>query len=162
MNTKKLVNAALCVLVCEFVGAAGSVFAFPAISGWYQILQKPAFTPPSWAFGPIWLVMYALMGIALSLVWETHTKTKQMGKQTALFTLQLVLNFLWSFLFFGLRSIALGLIEIVALWIAVLATTIEFYKVSKKAAALMMPYLAWVTVAMLLNLYVLKLNPSPL
>jgi tryptophan-rich sensory protein len=160
MDTKKLVKAASFILICELAGAVGSIFALPAITSWYQTLQKPAFTPPSWAFGPIWIILYALMGISFYFVWEARSAGKNIRRPTMFFSLQLILNILWSVLFFGFRSIIYGLLEVVALWIMVIITTVEFYKVSKRAAILFLPYVLWTTIAMLLNLYILKLNPG--
>ena len=145
------------ILLCEAVGIVSSVFTFSSIPGWYAYLAKPSFTPPSWVFGPAWTLLYALMGLSLYflLVDRRKDSIKMPG---ALFGIQLALNFLWTAIFFGAKSISYGLLEIAVLWVGIFATMISFYKVSRRAALMLLPYLAWVTFAMLLNLYVWKLN----
>jgi len=147
---------AISMVICLLAGAIGSIFTMPAIAGWYSTLSKPAWTPPNWAFGPVWTTLYILMGISLYLIWNTRVR----GVKTAMgiFAAQLVLNVLWSFLFFGLQSPLLGMIGIVALWIAILATIIVFYRISRPAAYLLLPYIVWVTIASALNYSVLVLN----
>ncbi len=161
MKCKNLCFAAIFVIVCEAVGVLGSVVTVGSITKWYNLLNKPSFAPPNWVFAPAWLILYALMGVAAYFVWEERKKkmsAKYVKQSLNLFSLQLALNFLWSFLFFGMRSARYGLIEIFAMWLVIIATTIEFYKVSKRAAALMVPYIIWVTFAMMLNLFVWILN----
>jgi len=153
INITKFVSS---IVVCLLAGAIGSIFTMPAIAGWYSTLNKPAWTPPNWAFGPVWTTLYILMGISLYLIWNTRVR----GVKTAMgiFAAQLVLNVLWSFLFFGLQSPLLGMIGIVALWIAILATIIVFYRINRPAAYLLLPYIIWVTIASALNYSVLILN----
>ena len=145
------------ILICQGAGLAGSLFTMPAISsGWYAGLIKPRFTPPSWVFAPAWTTLFLLMGIALYLVWIKEGEKKK--KALIIFAVQLVLNALWSILFFGLKSPLLGMIDIIFLWAAILGTIIAFGKISKKAGWLLAPYLGWVSFASLLNFYILKLN----
>lgn len=131
---------------------------YPAITSWYASLDKPAFTPPNGLFGPVWTVLYALMGVALYLVW-TSTR-RQDAKHTAFvaFGVQLVLNVLWSVVFFGLQRPDMALMIIVALWAAIAITIYFMLPVSRKAAYLMAPYLAWVTFAAALNIGIVSLN----
>jgi benzodiazapine receptor len=144
------------VLLCLSVGFAGSFFTRPAIPGWYASLNKPAFTPPGWLFGPVWTLLYVMMGVSLALVWDGRTEKK--GPPLALFLLQLGANLLWSVLFFGLRSPLAAFVAIVVLWVLITATAASFWKRSRAASLLFVPYLAWVTFAAALNLGVVVLN----
>lgn len=155
-NLWKLVVA---VAVVELIGNLGAIFTLPAISTWYASLAKPSFTPPSWLFGPAWIVLYALIGIALYLVWERGAGKPKFRNAMLAFGAQLVLNVMWSFAFFGLHSPAYGVIVIVALWIAILAAVITFYRISRAAAYALVPYLIWVTFAAILNMFVFLMNP---
>lgn len=147
----------LSILGCEVAGAIGSIFTLPAIAVWYPLLQKPWFNPPAFVFAPVWVILYALMGIAVYIVWSKGRKSKN-RLALMVFGVQLTLNVLWAILFFGLQSPLYGFICIIALWIAVLATTIAFYDKSRKAAYILAPYLIWVTFALALNLAILLLN----
>ncbi|MCX6695291.1 MAG: tryptophan-rich sensory protein [Candidatus Altiarchaeota archaeon] len=151
-----IVKLIACVLVCELAGVVGSIFAISAIPTWYAGLNKPFFTPPNWVFAPVWTALYLLMGVSLYIVWKRGFS----GNIARLaFAIQLVLNTLWSVVFFGLKSPPAGVVVIVMLWTAILATIIEFRKTSKTAAALLAPYLLWVSYATLLNISVVLLNP---
>jgi tryptophan-rich sensory protein len=147
----------LSIVVCQLAGIIGSLFTMPAIPSWYAALNKPAFTPSGTVIGTVWIILYTLMGISLYLVWQKGVNKKTRPALYA-FGIQLALNALWSVLFFGLRSPLYGLIGIVALWFAILATIIMFRKISKQAAWLLVPYIAWVTFAAFLNFSVLMLN----
>ena len=114
--------------------------------------------PPNWLFGPVWTALFALMGIASFLVYEKGIKKKQIRNALWAFDAQFILNVLWSLLFFGLRNISLGLVDIIAMWIAIAVTIVMFYKISKAAGLLLVPYFLWVSIATLLNYYVLVLN----
>ena len=151
----------LSVGVCLLAGIIGSYFTTPNIATWYASLQKPFFSPPSWVFAPVWTTLYILMGIALWLVWREWKSTENRNARLAftLFFTQLGLNVLWSFLFFGLRSPLAGMIGIIVLWIAILATIVVFFRISRTAGLLLIPYIAWVTAASALNFGVLVLNP---
>jgi tryptophan-rich sensory protein len=151
VDKKRLLAA---VVLCEAAGVLGSVFTIPAVSSWYLSTQKPAFTPPNWAFGPVWLILFLLMGFSLYWLWEKHAKGPLL-----LFGLQLASNVLWTFFFFGLRQYLVGLFDIAALWVLIAATMVAAYKTSRRASLILVPYLAWVTVALALNYYVWLLNP---
>lgn len=163
MNNKlKLLVALLAPLV---VGYVGSIFTTPTIPVWYATLAKPALNPPAWVFGPVWTLLYLLMGIAFYLVWHNHTdilkntridRVRRWGM--GLWAVQLMLNLGWSVIFFKNHNIGGALIEIIFLWAAILTTIILFRKVSKKAAWLMLPYLVWVTFAAYLNYSIFVLN----
>lgn len=146
------------VLICNLAGLIGSLVTITGEGSWYASIQKPPFNPPGFLFGPVWTTLYTLMGISLYLVWMEGTSRKEVRLSLGVFALQLGLNTLWSFLFFGLRSPLLGLVEIVALWISILATIIIVYRLQKTAALLMIPYLAWVTFAAFLTYTILILN----
>jgi tryptophan-rich sensory protein len=120
---------------------------------------KPWFNPPNWLFGPVWTILYALMGIALGLVWDKGIAKKEVQTAIMVFGVQLALNVLWSIVFFGVQSLFYGLVIIILLWVVIAVTIVVFYKVSKKAGLLLIPYICWVTIATLLNLYVWLLNP---
>jgi len=151
--------------VVELIGCLLLAFAPGAIGGrfqpgeWYTALAKPALTPPGWVFPVAWTLLYATMGVALFLVWRRRDAP---GRTLALaaFAAQLVLNAAWSWLFFGLRRPDLAFIDIVALWLLILASTVLFWRIRPAAGALLLPYLAWVGFASYLNLMLWRLNPS--
>lgn len=146
------------IIVCEGIGFLGSAFTFPSIPTWYATLNKPAFNPPNWIFAPVWTTLYFLMGVSLFLILEKKLK-KQRNFLIILFSIQLFLNFLWSIIFFGVHLPTLALIEITFLWISIALLIIDFWKFSKSAAILLVPYILWVSFASILNLYVVLLNP---
>jgi translocator protein len=158
MDRKNAIRLVASVALCELVGGLGSVFTIPSIATWYAGLAKPAFSPPNWLFGPVWTLLYLLMGVALYLVWERGVRKKGVPVAMGTFGVQLFLNFLWSVLFFGLHSPLYGLICIAFLFAAIVATAAMFFRISRAAGLLMVPYLAWVAFASLLNFYVFVLN----
>jgi benzodiazapine receptor len=145
------------LLLSFAAGALGGRATYPAIPGWYQSLEKPSWTPPEWLFGPAWTTLYILMGVAAWLVWR-HGGWRSQKRPLTLFVVQVVLNALWSIVFFGMRNPGLGMAEIVVLWLAILATLIAFWRVSRVAGGLMVPYLGWVTFAAALNFAIWRLN----
>lgn len=147
------------IIGCELVGIAATPFTISAIPGWYQTLNKPSFSPPDWIFGPLWTILYFLMGVAAYLIWIKGLEKKAVKTALSFFIAQLVFNFFWSILFFGFQSPVLGLIDILILWILILITIIKFHKISKTASYLLIPYLLWVTFATILNLSIVLLNP---
>jgi translocator protein len=146
------------MVACEGAGGIGAIFTTPAIPTWYKSLKKPTFTPPNSVFGPIWITLYLLMAIAIFLVWREGLSQEGVTIAFAVFWGQLVLNTLWSVIFFGIRSLLGGMVVIVLLWIAILFNIILFFGVSPIAAGLLIPYIIWVTVAVNLNVQVWKLN----
>lgn len=159
-NGFKLIIA---VVVAEFAGIIGSFFTTPSISMWYAGIIKPALNPPSWIFGPVWTTLFVLMGISAWLVWKRldsrfHENDRNIKIALGIFIGQLVLNTLWSIIFFGLHSPGGALIEIVFLWLAILTTIIAFAKISKPAAWLLVPYILWVSFAGYLNYSIWQLN----
>jgi tryptophan-rich sensory protein len=158
MKMGKIVRFIIAILICQLAGIIGSLFTTPSIPTWYASLEKPSFAPPNWLFGPVWITLFTLMGISFYLVWNKGLKNKMIKKGLFIFGIQLFLNVLWSFLFFGLRSPLYGFIEIIVLWIAIGFTILKFYRISKNAALLLLPYIAWVSVAATLNYYIWILN----
>jgi len=147
----------IAILICQMAGIIGSLATFSAITDWYVKLQSPSFTPPNWLFGPVWLTLYTLMGISLFWIWEKDLKKNK--KALYIFGTQLFLNALWSFLFFGFHLLFYSLIEITLLWITIVLTIFSFLKISRKAGLILIPYIAWVSIALTLNYYIWILNP---
>ncbi len=157
---KRIGKIVLAIVVCELAGIVGSAFTISSVSSWYVTLLKPALNPPSWVFGPVWTLLYLLMGISVFLVWENKSEVAAADRKRGLilFAIQLVLNALWSIFFFGFHDPALALLDLIALWIAILATMIWFYKISRPAMYLLLPYILWVSFAMYLNYSIYALN----
>lgn len=139
-------------------GALGSRPTLQAIPGWYRALNKPSWNPPNWVFGPVWTVLYVLMAVAAWLVWS-KVGFDLSSPWLLLYCVQLALNVIWSFLFFGARRPDWALTEIAFLWLSILATLLAFWKISLAAGLLLVPYLAWVTFAGALNATIVRLNP---
>jgi tryptophan-rich sensory protein len=161
MGGKKNVNIARLVgsiAACHGAGGIGSVFTTPKITTWYANLIKPDFTPPNAVFMPVWLTLYTLMGIAIYLVWRKGLKAEGVKPAFILFWVQLGLNAVWSIVFFGQESILGGVIIIIALWVILLITIIKFFKVSRVAGGLLIPYITWISIASALNTSILVLN----
>ncbi len=147
------------ILIPNIVGFTSAFATFDSIPNFFATLNKPSWAPPSWAFGPVWTTLYTLMGIALFLVWRQGLERKDVKIAIGVFALQLVLNFFWTIIFFGYKSLFGGLVEIIFLWIAILINIILFYRISRWAGILLVPYIIWVTIASYLNYTVFILNP---
>ncbi len=145
------------ILLSLSAGALGGLATASSVGSWYATLEKPVFNPPSWLFGPVWTLLYIMMGIALFLIWRIKDAP---GKKRAMmwFWIQLILNALWSPAFFGLESPLLGLVIIVPLWVAILMTIKAFYPINKLAGGLLIPYFLWVSFATILNASIWWLN----
>jgi translocator protein len=143
------------VLLCLAVGGIAGFATAQSVNDWYLTLNRPSWNPPGWLFGPVWTTLYVMMAVAAWLVWR---RGGNIQGAMILFFSQLALNFAWSFLFFGARSPWLGLVDIAMLWVALLATTIVFFGKSRVAGLLMLPYLAWVSFAAVLNFTIWRLN----
>ena len=169
------------ILLCLATGAVGGLFTADAISTWYPSIVKPVFNPPNSVFGPVWTILYILMGVSLFLVWRNNWKVKnsllvpkrgawnkwserfwvgdwQKQNVVLIFALQLALNVLWSYLFFSLHNPGLAFFEILALWFSIVYLIVNFYRVSKPAAWLLAPYIVWVSFAIYLNYSIWILN----
>ena len=145
------------VVVCEGVGALAGWATQTSVDTWYPTLTKPWFTPPDWLFAPVWIALYAMMGVAAALVWAGRPGRSRRWALIA-FAVQLGLNLAWSIVFFGGQFIAGGLVVIAALWLAIAWTIERFVRVSLAATALLVPYLLWVTYAAALNVGLAVLN----
>lgn len=160
---KTLGLAALFVVGCELVGIVGALTTETGASSWYQGLSKPPFQPPSWLFGPVWTLLYALMGVAAFLVWSAGrnaegTERREVRVALGLFVAQLVLNGIWTPIFFGAESIVGGAVVIVALLVLLAVTVRAFFRVSRTAGWLLVPYLLWIGFATALTLSIWVLN----
>jgi tryptophan-rich sensory protein len=155
INYFKLV---LSIIVCQLAGFIGSFFTVSSVSSWYLTLNKPFFNPPSWLFGPVWISLYLLMGISLYIIWNKGITNNQSKIAILIFGIQLILNSLWSIIFFGLKTPLFAFIEIIILWIFIILTIKYFYRISKTASYLLIPYILWVSFAALLNFFIYYLN----
>jgi translocator protein len=185
MKFNNLLKLLLSIIICELAGAIGSFFTFSEINIWYKGLNKPFFNPPSWIFGPVWTILFVLMGVSLYLVWSKKwgdsvgflnkiggenrkawntwsqrffNGTWQKANIILIFVLQLVLNIAWSIIFFGMHFPGAAFFELLMLWFAIVFTIINFYRVSKTAALLLLPYILWVSFAAILNYFIWILN----
>lgn len=143
---------AIALLLPQLAGLVGSLFTFSAINDWYRFLNKPSFSPPNWLFGPVWTLLYLMMGVAWYLVLKKKGPSR-------LFLIHLGFNSLWSILFFGLKSPGLAFLEILVLWGLIVAVMRQFYRFNRLSAWLLVPYLMWVSFAAILNFAVWRLNP---
>jgi translocator protein len=158
MGVKYIWKLVVSIVACLAAGAIGSVFTRRAIPTWYAALEKPPFTPPNWLFAPVWTLLYILMGVSAFLVWCVGLENRKVKIALVVFLIQLVVNALWSVVFFGMESPFFGLIVISILWITILATVIMFFRISRVASVLMWPYLLWVSFALILNASIWLLN----
>lgn len=145
------------VLACLGAGGVGAMATTPEIDGWYKTIEKPTWNPPAFVFGPVWTTLFIMMGFAAWLVWQKDG-FKAAALPLTLFALQLILNVAWSWIFFGMHQLGWAFGEIVVLWVAITATMIAFFYHSKIAGALLIPYLAWVSFASVLNFVIWRLN----
>jgi translocator protein len=139
------------------VGFGGSFFTANSMD-WYKTLNMPAFNPPGWIFAPVWTILYLLMGISVFLIWKKGFAEKAERIALACFVFQLFLNAIWTPIFFGIKQPLIALVDIILLWLALAATIIYFYKVSKVSAFLLVPYIMWVSFAAVLNAAIYMLN----
>ncbi|MGE5340325.1 MAG: TspO/MBR family protein [Candidatus Omnitrophota bacterium] len=154
-NTGKLI---LSLTICQFAGVIGALFNTQSARTWYNLIEKPAFVPPPWVFGSVWLFLYMLMGVSLFLVWSAGVKPGTSHIAIALFAIQLSLNAAWSFFFFYLKSPQYGFIEILVLLFFIALTILQFYRIRPLAAFLLVPYFLWATFATYLSYSTWLLN----
>ena len=148
----KITRILTMVVTCVAIGYLSGMVTRSAITTWYPTLVKPSFNPPNWIFGPVWSMLYIMMGVAAGLVWNRIEFEKEIVKKALIFfAIQLALNALWSYLFFGLHNPMLAGLEIIILWLMIYETYIQFAKINKIAGYLFIPYLAWVSFAAVLN-----------
>ena len=146
------------LVLCYAAGAIGTIFTFQSIPTWYAGLVKPPLNPPNWIFGPVWSLLYTLMAVAVFLVVKKGFAAEGVKTAVFVFAAQLILNTLWSVVFFGGRTTLIPIFIITAMWVSILACVILFWKISKPASIMMMPYLLWVSFAAYLNVGVFYLN----
>lgn len=157
-NMEKIIKIVLVTLVCVSLGYLSGTVTRESVATWYPTLEKPIFNPPNWIFAPVWTLLYIMMGIAAGLVWTSDSDVKIVKKGLGFFLVQFALNIIWSYIFFGLHNPFLALIEIVLLWLLIWETYSVFKKISKTAGYLLIPYLAWVGFATILNAGIWWLN----
>ena len=156
---QKILRIATVIMTCLAVGYISSVVTRENIPTWYALINKPFFTPPNWVFAPVWTLLYIMMGFAAGSVWnKIDTEEANVKKAFLFFLIQLALNALWSFLFFGLQNPFLASIEIILLWLMIFETYKQFKNIDKLAANLLLPYLVWVSYTTLLTISVWYLN----
>lgn len=148
----KITKILIVVVTCLAIGYFSGIVTRSAILDWYPSLVKPSFNPPNWVFAPVWSFLYIMMGVAAGLVWDRIEGNREVVKKAlVIFAVQLALNALWSYLFFGLHNPMLAGLEIIVLWLMIYETYIQFNKINKIAGYLLLPYLAWVSFAAVLN-----------
>ena len=160
MDLSSIVRLIVSILASFAAGGIGSLFTFKAIPTWYARLKKPRYTPPNWAFGPVWTTLYILMGISVFLIWQKGLSTNDVLLAFVLFWIQLAINALWSVIFFGMKSKGGGVITIIILWLLILATIVSFLQVTVWAGGLLIPYIVWVSIALYLNIGIWMLNKT--
>lgn len=156
-SAKQLIGLVLIVGVCLGAGFLGSIATTPQVDGWYKTLNKPSWNPPSQVFGPVWTTLYILMGVAAWLVWRS-ADARSTWLPLALFGIQLALNAAWSWIFFKMQRPDWAFVEIVILWLAIVATLVGFFRHSQLAGWLLVPYFGWVSFAAILNFTIWRLN----
>ena len=156
---QKILRIATVIMTCLAVGYISSIVTRENIPTWYALINKPFFTPPNWVFAPVWTLLYIMMGFAAGSVWnKIDTDETNVKKAFLFFLIQLALNALWSYLFFGLRNPMLASFEIILLWLMIYETYVQFKKIDKVSGYLLLPYLAWVSFATILTFSIWYLN----
>ncbi|MBE8725233.1 TspO/MBR family protein [Flavobacterium hungaricum] len=155
----KIVKIIIALVICLSVGYSASIVTRPSVESWYPTLIKPFFNPPNWIFMPMWTLLYILMAVAAGLVWDKiKEQSEEVKKALLFFIIQLTLNAIWSYLFFGLKNPLLALVEIALLLLMIYETYLKFIKINKTAGYLLIPYMAWVSFALILNASIWWLN----
>lgn len=155
-NWLKLIISLVLVSAVSYLGSLATINSIPT---WYATLSKPSFQPPNWIFGPVWTILYLMIAVSLFLVWKNNKAKPTLKKKAyTIFSVQLFLNMLWSMIFFGAHEILSALVIVVLLWLAIIMNILAFYKISKSAGWLLVPYLLWVSFASILNFAVWMLN----
>lgn len=153
---KKGAKLIVSILLPLIIGVISGYYTASNIQSWYITLIKPSFNPPNYLFGPVWTTLYIIMGISFYMIWSSTKINK--NKLIGIYLFQLILNFLWSFIFFKYHAIGIAAVEIVVLWLSILTMIIMFYKNNKWAALINIPYLLWVSFASVLNISIYLLN----
>ena len=157
MKMSKFLTPLVCVLIPLIIGSLSGLANIGSLDTWYAQLNKPSFNPPGYLFGPVWTVLYLLMGVSLYLVWKSPDG-KLRTNALVVFGLQMLLNFAWSFIFFYFHRPGWAMIDIIALWVFIVVMIFIFYQINKVAALIQIPYLLWVSFASVLNAAIWMLN----
>ena len=159
-NNRKfnLLALSLSLVITLGIASVASFFTIREIPGWYQTLNKPSFNPPNQVFGPVWSILYVMIGVSACLVWQRRDTSEAYSKARVIYFTQLLFNFMWSIVFFGMHQVLAALVVIGLLWISIVMNIYCFGRISKVAAWLLVPYLLWVSFASMLNLYIYLLN----
>lgn len=155
---KNILKLTLSIVVCLLAGGIGTIFTSSAIPTWFSTLNKPFFNPPNYLFAPVWTILYILMGISVYLIWNKGFKTKKVRDAIYIFGIQLILNTIWSPVFFGAHNLFLAFVIIIGLWFYIVKTIRAFAKIDKFSSYLLYPYLFWVSFASILNFSIWFLN----
>lgn len=155
---KLALKITILIIICLGIGYASSIVTQNGVQTWYPLIEKPSFNPPNWVFAPVWTVLYICIAVAGGIVWNKIESNPLAKRAMLLFVIQLILNTLWSFLFFGLRNPLIALIEIILLLLVIYEAFILFNRINKVAGYLFIPYLLWVAFALLLNASIWWLN----
>jgi len=158
MKPKKPLLLLFSILISHAAGFLGSMATSSSISTWYITLAKPSFNPPNWVFGPVWLTLYTMMGVALYLVWQQGIQKKKIQQAVVVFLAHLVVNAAWSIVFFGQQNLEVAFWVITFLWLMILYLIRSFWSINKTAAYLLVPYFLWVSFASILNLSIWRFN----
>ncbi len=158
MKSIEIEKLPISIVICLTAGTLGSIFNVGSIDSWYAELAKPLLNPPNWVFGPVWTILYILIGISFYFIWRRGINDGDSIRAAILFFVQLILNILWSYIFFTLQSPFFALIEIILLNTFIIATMVAFYPISRKATWLLVPYLLWTSFATYLNFWIWILN----
>jgi benzodiazapine receptor len=158
MKLTIVIKFIICLVLTFSAALVGSLFTRGAVTDWYATLNRPYFTPPNWLFGPVWTILYLLMAISAFIVWQKSLVNPAVKIALILYLVQLILNALWSVIFFGLKLPMLAFIEIIMLWTAIVFTILAFARVSITAALILVPYILWVSFAAVLNFSIWFLN----
>lgn len=157
MNNK--IKLLISLALPQVAGLSGALFTETGPGSWYRQIAKPSWNPPGWVFGPVWTLLYILMGIAFYLVWKSSAAAPDKKRAMTFWSVQLLLNFFWTLIFFAAQQPGWAFAEILVLWIFILLTIFQFARISKTAAWLMVPYIAWVSFAALLTATIWSMNP---
>jgi translocator protein len=158
IRLREIARLILCIAICQLAGVIGSLFTASSVTTWYTTLDKPWFTPPGSIISAVWIILFALMGLSLFLIWQKGISSTNSKIALGVFACQLLVNILWSYAFFGLQSPLAAIIVIVFLWLLILQCIIRFWHISKYAAMLLVPYILWVSFAAFLNYTLWMLN----
>lgn len=158
LNFKNINPYFICVMICVLIELSAGFITQGSVNTWYNTIIKPGFTPPKWVFAPVWTLLYLMMGFAWGGINAVNPNPQVLKKANILFIIQLCFNFLWSIIYFGFHNIGLALIDIVLLWVTLILTINQFFKISKLSGWLLIPYLLWTSYAVILNATIWHLN----